>query len=687
MVGLEKGHNKPKVAIRSLVGSGTEPVLSAILSASDYGILYTDLNHVALACNSRFSDLWGVDPDQVVQANVEELRQRVRDLIPDVPKWERLLEEIYADPYGTYEDEQPLNSEPARVLRRFSGPVLDAAGTPVGRLWTFRDITREVRARELSLALNQVNLFFASDPSEVYQHVVDTMSQQFPGAVALLSIQVGGFLEFRAAAGVPADAPAIRGNEYDQSYCQYAIESKALSTIVDATLDAKYATLLPRRLGLTRYMGVPLHGDGGEIIGTLCIIDSRNGIIFEPEEERFLSTLGVRVSSELAREKHVSERIAHKQAEVADRERSLHMTKEVLAAMNRGLRLMSDEMEDSARYGEFVRSLVEPSLFEHVELEVIRADGSVYFSAGAANVSVTRAPQLASGDEVLSRSLESGGRVLGSLRALLVTELTPLAQALFDALAEQATIFVLTTALKEDLSRTDAELRATQDKLLQSEKLSIVGTLAAATAHDIRNILFALSLELSMGSHEPERALMSVRNHLDRFAVLAHRLLSYSKPRLVALEPLNLNDLLDRVLSLTSSQLSVSNVRSSIAANSPAHHIMGDVHQLEHLFVNLVMNAVQAMEPGGGEITFEIRRKGSSVVTVVSDTGRGMDPSELDRIFEPFSSTRENGFGLGLYSCRRIVEEHGGKINVESVFGRGSTFTVLLPGFESGESE
>ena len=683
---LARNQGPPKVAIRSLVGADTSAVLGAILSATDYGVLYTDLNHVALACNSRFSELWGVEPDQVVQANVEELRERVRALIPDVKRWETLLEEIYSDPFGTYEDEQPLNSEPRKVLKRFSGPVLEETGRPIGRLWTFRDITKEVRARELSSALNQVNLFFAADPNEVYQHVVDTMARQFPGAVALLSIQVGEFLEFRAAAGVPADAPAIRGNDYDQSYCQYAIEARSLSKIIDATADAKYANLLPRRLGLTRYMGVPLYGEDGEVIGTLCVIDANSGVLFEPDEERFLSTLGVRVSSELARERHVTERIAQKQVEIAEREQSLAVTKEVLAVMNRSFGLMREELDVSLRYGEFVRSLAGISVFESVELAVNGPVQQSFHSERGGQVSVSSSRDVAYVGHVLERTLLAGGRTLGALRIGTTNEPTPLIEALFEALAEHASLVVFTATLQQDLNRADSELRRTQEKLLQSEKLSIVGTLAAETAHDIRNILFALSLELSMGASEPERALMSVRSHLDRFAVLAHRLLSYAKPRLVAKEPLSVNEVIERVLSLTASQLSVSNVQSSFSSRPGACLVMGDVHQLEHLFVNLVMNAVQAVEPSGGRIEFDLSQTSESVLVMVSDNGKGIDAEVLDRLFEPFSSTRENGFGLGLFSCKRIVEEHGGTIQVMSEKGKGSCFHVALPAYAGGPS-
>jgi signal transduction histidine kinase len=108
--------------------------------------------------------------------------------------------------------------------------------------------------------------------------------------------------------------------------------------------------------------------------------------------------------------------------------------------------------------------------------------------------------------------------------------------------------------------------------------------------------------------------------------------------------------------------------------------VQGDPHQLEHLFINLILNAVQAMDAtGGGTLTVSAAKQGDAIRIRFSDTGPGIPREAMDGLFEPFRSTRANGFGLGLFSCRRISQAHGGTIAASRNPIRGSTFTVTLP--------
>jgi signal transduction histidine kinase len=199
--------------------------------------------------------------------------------------------------------------------------------------------------------------------------------------------------------------------------------------------------------------------------------------------------------------------------------------------------------------------------------------------------------------------------------------------------------------------------------------------LAASTAHDIRNILSSLSLLVTPGFGEPAEALAKVREQLDRFSVLAHRLMSYAAPSSKSTGEIDLVEVLQRVVSLTGGQAAVSRVRVSIQPTPLV--VIGDGHQLEHLFVNLVLNAIQAMEPGGGDLCLTMLRERNDAVVKVTDNGPGLDKGA--RLFEPFTTSKPTGTGLGLFSCRRIVEDHGGSISARSHRGGGTTFTVRIP--------
>ncbi|MBS1704053.1 MAG: GAF domain-containing protein [Armatimonadetes bacterium] len=232
--------------------------------------------------------------------------------------------------------------------------------------------------------------------------------------------------------------------------------------------------------------------------------------------------------------------------------------------------------------------------------------------------------------------------------------------------------------LEDWLATTTEELRGAQDKLVQSEKLAVTGTLAASVAHDIRNILSSIGVQISLGSHEPEKALDYVQDSLGRFNVLAHRLLSYARPQKAVLEHLDLCMVLEKVLSLIQAQFRISKVELEMSMPDDSVYVMGDEGRLEHLIVNLLLNSLNAVG-SGGKVSICIEADDEQVVLLVSDNGPGISEEIRNRLFEPFSSTRSNGFGLGLYSCRQIAIEHKGNIDCQSDVGRGTTMKVTFP--------
>jgi signal transduction histidine kinase len=246
------------------------------------------------------------------------------------------------------------------------------------------------------------------------------------------------------------------------------------------------------------------------------------------------------------------------------------------------------------------------------------------------------------------------------------------------ALADHIALTVATFRLQRALVKAHDDLHAAQDRLIQAEKLGVVGALAATVAHDIRNIMASVSLEAE-SEDDPEEALARVRRQVARFSVLSHRLLSYVKPKYMARQLLNVNESMRKALDLLGPQIRASRVHLNVDLASQLPRINADSNQLEHLFVNLIVNALQAVSRSDGALSLASTFEGNEVQVRVQDNGRGIDPAVIDRVFDPFYSSRPDGFGLGLFSCRRIAEEHGWRLDVESQPNNGSSFVLHIP--------
>jgi signal transduction histidine kinase len=244
------------------------------------------------------------------------------------------------------------------------------------------------------------------------------------------------------------------------------------------------------------------------------------------------------------------------------------------------------------------------------------------------------------------------------------------------------------------LSETD-QLR---QQLLRAQRLSSVGTLASSVAHEFNNILTTIInyAKLGMRSDTTEasrvQSLEKILKGSQRAATIISSMLGFARDHSSRRERTDLVALVEEVLILTEKDLSKHHVQVEKKFQGRPHApvIRG---QIEQILLNLVINARQAM-PRGGRLAIEIRdnpRTGNAEISVC-DTGVGIPPEQLRLIFEPFYTTKEpdneghGGSGLGLSVCRQIIEQHHGRIRVESVVGKGSKFTVKLPLQATGET-
>jgi PAS domain S-box-containing protein len=240
---------------------------------------------------------------------------------------------------------------------------------------------------------------------------------------------------------------------------------------------------------------------------------------------------------------------------------------------------------------------------------------------------------------------------------------------------------------------------ALAQEVQQAEKLAVVGQLAAGIAHQIGTPLNVISgsaeyLMMEWGDEKPRpQELEIIIAQTDRITKLIQQLLNFARPARMELRSLDLNEMLQSILNLTEHQIAKGqiSVQTDFASGLPP--IPGDANQLEQAFLNIVINAWHAM-PDGGRLTLGTRAVPASerhrrvgraaqagVEVVIRDTGTGIAPEHIERIFDPFFSTKGvgKGTGLGLAISRRIVEDHHGGIEVNSAVGRGTTFTIWLP--------
>jgi signal transduction histidine kinase len=240
----------------------------------------------------------------------------------------------------------------------------------------------------------------------------------------------------------------------------------------------------------------------------------------------------------------------------------------------------------------------------------------------------------------------------------------------------------------EELLAPADETEALRQQLLQAQRLSSVGELASSIAHEFNNILTTIINSAKLGSRNPDpaekqQAFERIVKAGQRAAAIAGGMLGFARKSSSHRQLCDIARLVEEVLVLTDKDLSKNrvHVETRFLSRPMARVVPG---QVEQILVNLVINARQAM-PGGGRLKIEVRETGDTVEIRVSDTGLGIAPEQLRLIFEPFFTTKQpdeygrGGTGLGLSVCRQIIEQHHGRIRVESVLGKGSTFTVKLP--------
>ncbi|UCF60592.1 MAG: HAMP domain-containing protein [Anaerolineaceae bacterium] len=260
--------------------------------------------------------------------------------------------------------------------------------------------------------------------------------------------------------------------------------------------------------------------------------------------------------------------------------------------------------------------------------------------------------------------------------------------------AEAARLYAETVERNEELAEINERLQSAQAQLVQSEKLASVGQLTAGIVHDVKNPLavikgLAEELHEEVGIDPSTRAqLTTIRDSASRASTIVTDLLKFARQSTPEMQRRDMRETIQSSLRLTEYLTRKGKIEVTVELPDQPVMMAYDAQQIEQVLINLITNAVQAMQHGGS-LRVNLTKSGSKVAIAVQDTGTGIPKQNLNRIFDPFFTTKPEGegTGLGLSVSYGIVSRHGGTIEVESELGWGTTFNVFLPEDPSSQIE
>jgi signal transduction histidine kinase len=253
--------------------------------------------------------------------------------------------------------------------------------------------------------------------------------------------------------------------------------------------------------------------------------------------------------------------------------------------------------------------------------------------------------------------------------------------------------------LEQTVERRTAALRAEMEERkrlehakLRAERLAVVGSMAAQVAHEIRNPLGAISLNVDLigqefkafvnsnvrSADECQALLREMRSQVLRIRQVLQEYLRFARMPKSRRTVLSLRRLFEEKLNFLQPLLDQKHVELSKTLDPEMPPVRADAEQLWEALLNLIRNALDAM-PDGGNLTVSAKRDGAEALVSISDNGRGMTEEEARNLFVPFFTTKSDGTGLGLAYAQRVINEHGGKIDCATARGKGSTFSIQLP--------
>lgn len=658
-------------------------LLKATLESTDDGILVVDRSGRIVDYNRQFIDMWRL-PELVLGGQAEErLLVRVVDQLIDPSAFRQRVRELNDDPGAISSD--VVEFKDGRVFQRYSQPQV-VGGQFVGRVWSFHDVTALRRAQEetarqreyFSEVLNRLpSVVFAKDSAGRLVLVNDAMAALFNAKSDALLGKTLAQLAIGAPALDVGDIEVLAGPA--QTY-----------TTEESVPDGSGCV----RWFKTNKRAIPAPGGVG-----LQVLAVSTDIT-----ERKCAEEALRQRTEhLIRKQTTLHELARLNAESLD---------QVIAHITAG----AARMMNVARVGLWLFDGTESAIVcRHLYADgetacgtgtrLAAADYPRYFAALAEGRVVAvadarhdpRTSEFTDGylvplgvTSMLDVPIRRDGRVMG---VVCYEHTGPMrAWTLEDEDAATSVADFISIAFEAD------KRRHLEDQLRQSQKMEAIGLLAGGVAHDFNNLLGVITgyaeivsdaLPEDDGSRDDCHKIITAANCA---ADLTRKLLAFSKRQILQVKLYDLNDILGE-FSRMLNRIVGEDIEVRIARHGEALTVKADAGQIEQVLLNLCSNSRQAMRDGGS-LTIQTSRldlsteqaqhrsnaaPGSYAVLTVADTGPGMDEATLARIFEPFFTTKAQGTGLGLATVYGIVQQHNGFIDVTSVPGQGTTFTIHLP--------
>jgi PAS domain S-box-containing protein len=644
MFGILVDITERKRAEETLAGSLS--LHRAILESTADGLLVVDRDGRIVSFNRRFAAMWRL-PDDVLSSGDDD--RALGAVLGQLREPQRFLEKVralYAAPEEESFDE--LDFLDGRRFERYSRPQY-VGGAIAGRVWSFRDVTQRHRAEQ---ALRSVVIGTAAATGEAFFR---TLAQHLAGALGVRYAVVG---ELLAAPAERIGTLAVWAGDGFAANFAYDLAGTPCEDVVRKGLQCfprGAQALFPRDVLLAEmrvesYMGVPLRDSAGRVLGNLAVMHDRP-IADELLARSLLTIFSVRAASELERRR--SERQLSLQSTVlgavanavviTDPSGAIQWVNPAFTrltgyseaeAVGQSTRLLRSGAQEAAVYAALWKAVVAGEVWRG-ELVNRRKDGTLYHEQ------MTITPVLGADGKVLH--------------------------------------FV---AIKEDVT----ERRHIDERMRDAQRLEAVGRLAGGVAHDFNNLLQAM-LGLSdllrmpgLGPEEAREQVDDLEELLHRGTLLTRQLLLFSRQEEPRAERCDLNEVVTTTAKLLR-HLVRENVQVELDLAAEPLHLVADHAQLGQVWMNLAVNAVDAM-PDGGRLTVRTGRDGGTQVWFsVADTGHGIPEEVREHIFEPFFSTKDDqrGTGLGLAVVHGIVTGHRGRIEVETTVGAGSCFRVVLP--------
>ena len=255
-------------------------------------------------------------------------------------------------------------------------------------------------------------------------------------------------------------------------------------------------------------------------------------------------------------------------------------------------------------------------------------------------------------------------------------------------LGNQAAIGVLNARHVAQIQSFNEELeekvQRAQKELVKRERLALLGEMSAIVAHEIRNPLTAIKgfsqrmKRKAPGNEEIERYSNIIMEEVDRLDDVIADVLDFARRAAPKLQDVDISSVIRQTADMINAGLTESNVALSVEIEPGLPLLKGDPSQLKQVLLNICQNALKAM-PEGGALGVAATCQGEKIQVSITDTGQGIAPEIREKIFQPFFTTRVHGTGLGLSLAQHVVEDHGGRITLESEVGQGTTFTIELP--------